>query len=252
MVFNKLNFQRSYIVLDAINEYFPTDNTPLHTVNNIKLDLKPLIKPEKVAKMEKIFRNSRLGEEIFRTWTSLSINQRALQNSLDLYASTSKAINLSSDGNTATSWQNVIVFMDMRKLSGVKGIITKLRYQLFNPSAFFRKIFGETYAFVPQVILRHNATHSDIFRTLIIVSRMCYLIEASTQSASTHTTMNNDSTLYLAAKLKDDKDEFLKLIAQEAFTFESRNRLEIIGILEATGWDLSRFMYGDIKVRNEW
>lgn len=121
---------------------------------------------------------------------------------------------------------------------------------------------------ITSVIHLHaNASSSDVFRALLIVHRVSWLLR---QSSSISTALSNPS-LYspiLSTNMHRGKDfpkqnmykniahelnyNILPALAANAYGFEREWVDPILSTLSKEGWTVSRFMYGTIRTRETW
>jgi hypothetical protein len=112
-----------------------------------------------------------------------------------------------------------------------------------NHSSFSKTINGQEYIFTPQILLRQNATHHDIFRALLITNRLVYNIQ---------TIFSNHNSTNSSHVINPTDNRVLIQLIQEAYTIEQNYIVSVESLLQLCGWDLSKFMYGDIKTRVDW
>lgn len=198
-----------------------------HNKDNISSNPTPtscsiaMLSPDRIAKCERILKSSPLGEEVFRTWSTLRADPSVVRASLDLFG-----VN-----------EPFIVVLRAQKVPFAVASPS------LNPSRIFREIDGVMYKFKPQILLHRNATHHDVLRSLIIVNRMVHLIETQPDEAWGRS-MSTDSVTV-------GPDSLISLV-RSGYQYERMYFNVIQQVLIASGWDLNKFLFGDIRQRVEW
>jgi hypothetical protein len=219
-------------------------NTTITTYHNPKqIDDISLhqITPEQIAKHEKILEISALGEELFRTWTTIDVDVQVLE----------ECVKFIHDANNRSNINNKMIILlkvTLLKPNILNSLLIPLK-QRFNPSVLYRTYNNETYEYIPQILLKEDASSDDIFRSLVIVNRIVHNIESITRP------YRSQSTILSIGKLNQESlmsvDTIVKII-RDGYEFESNNIEYIKDILKSCGWDLKMHMYGDIKLRVDW
>lgn len=179
-----------------------------------------MLSPDRIAKCERILKSSPLGEEAFRTWSTLRADPSVVRASLSLFGAK----------------EPFIVLLRAQKVP------FQVANPSLNPSRIFRVVGGVKYKFKPQVLLRHNATHFDVLRSLVIVNRIVHLIETQPEEA-----WGGPSTDSVTV----GPDSLISLV-RSGYQYEQSHFPAIQQVLTAAGWDLNKFLYGDIRQRVEW
>lgn len=292
-MFNKLNFQRTDIVLQELHPFMQSitdelQSTPLvvsatadriaasnfsvaqptvhlSTITNsisTNLTMETLTKltPEYVAKNEKILKLSRHGEELFQTWSSLNIKDKVLHRfmCIDQNHHYSGSSSCSNRINQSEVKQQFIIILQATQLSTSlpSRIFRALFPKSWNPSHLIRYIGYKPYLFTPMILLRNSATHLDVFDALVIVNRIAYIVSQKTLAKPTHSlqTSNDSRNVKLAEEMLTDTniDDDCVGIVKSAYLFHKTYNNAIKELLSKLGWDLSKFMYGDVTLRVDW
>lgn len=197
-----------------------SDNNSSDISNNSDGCSIDMLSPDRIAKCERILKSSPLGEEVFRTWSTLRADPLVVKASLELFGGKEPFI-------VVLRAQKVPLFIANPSL---------------NPSRIFRVIGGVKYKFKPQVLLKHNASHFDALRALVVVNRIVHLIETQPEEAWSRVDTNSVGV---------GADSLIQLV-RSGYEYEQSHFPAIKQTLEAAGWDLNKFLYGDIRQRVEW
>ena len=274
VVFDKLNYQSTYMVLSQLQPLLPTtatsstSNAPAVNLASILSDpaalssLQSALCPESIARTEQILLCAPYGEELFQTWSALRTSPYVLYGALGRYTSYGGNGEVSDLTVPNAPVDNAfLVVLDMRLVS--RPLIFTRQW---DASSELRVIDGKTYLCRPQILLNVSANSTDIFRALVVVNRvMASLRQHSLPSRAllsplripALTSPTPPTTLQppISSTGKADAselDSFILARLDDGYTYEAVNREVILGILKAVGWDTSRFSYGDIKKRVSW
>lgn len=97
----------------------------------------------------------------------------------------------------------------------------------------------------PQVLLRRDATPTDIFRALVVTHHVLYCHKAHTQARAA------DRPGPGPGPAADDDDALVALVAS-ACLYERANSPRLLAEMSRAGWDVGKFMYGSVPRRVEW
>lgn len=227
VVFNTLNFERVSIILSKL----------FHDMGNCTESVSAL-RPDEVARRETIFMPTMQGEDLVRTWSTLSCHPDVLKECFSLFSKT----------------DNFIVALDVRELASVADMV-KIRSKL-NTVGVVCRIDGKHYIFTPQVMLHTSAKSADIFKALIVVCRIRHELKSDTQDCDWSLFMKSKSQIKSASS--DSKPHNLLSsnglvdIVSKAYIFQQSSTPLIIDQFNSSGWDMGRFTFGTIANRIEY
>lgn len=316
MVFDALNFERSGIVLNQF--YDDLQNNQIFDANDIELEHKiPMLAPIQAARREKIYRPTKYSENLFHIFKNSVISEQLREKYLDLFSIKLKTRILSEvDGENNSE----IEFADKNNIdindSDKASVSSKLSLPEITPVEFgnhenflvqfhavelkswtdniFRRfglfrtpskcyVVNKAHLLItPEVIINENATNEDIFRILVIVYRVTWLLESrhshskqswhyinqnkldkTSQHPSTSSSQNNKSNANLSLKILNNSEselqevfmdqntlnnKYLPSLVAESYDFEKNWSDVIHKKLAAAGW-CSKFTFGTIRSR---
>jgi len=210
IVFNSLNFERTQLVLEKLIWHISVNGGREVSHEQLLAELRP----DAIAKKEKIFRNSFFQETNFRTWSTSRSCVNDICRSIEIFG---------SDANFFVCF--------CRKLSFASRLVKKL------PRALTKNLKLDSFSLLqPEVFLRKNGTQFDVLKSAIVVYKAIQLFE----------TLNEDTTI---VQLNDD---LLFQVLESSRLFQVQNMDNIVKILDESGWDVYKYMFGTIVRRVDW
>ncbi len=218
-----------------------------------------------------------LGEQVFKTWTSSRIDKWSHpayvinQNRFDRdrrinFFLLKASCDLFGIGSIPTESEkridnSLLVTLEVKNIpisEGRRHILLgswnrlRLCWMLFRyPSSSHQKQyitkpngdlqFNGYLVYFPRILLHSRANHKDAFRGLFIANALKHEFDKSNHFIMS----NNDSSEENIAKQISQK-------IKDAYDYEEINRDAIDKLLREFGWDMEKFMYGEMKIRVEW
>lgn len=239
VVFYSLNYERVGIVVRHLLSNYEklvnsNDNTPssqssvgtASTTESVAFATKQnpstiALTPSEVSAIEKIFLPSKFGEEIFCLFSQHPLTPSVIFkyiNQLTYRDSDDKLIiTLYASSNSS--------YID--RVLADTGI---------DATSLVCHNNGSPLLFKPSILLHKDATPFDVFRALVIVHKV--LVDVEKLASSNNNISFNEETLIN--------------IVNNGYKFEKENLRIIVNSLRTSGWDMSKFMFGNIRRRVEW
>ena len=119
---------------------------------------------------------------------------------------------------------------------------------------------GKRLRLVPQVLLRKEASASDIFRALVVVHRALFDFSSSSLSSSSSSSSaasrpplsEEDKSVDAGAGEEAATASFLDGLVREAQKYEKRESELLLASMAKAGWDTTKFTYGAVSDRVQW
>lgn len=104
----------------------------------------------------------------------------------------------------------------------------------------------------PRVLLREEATHVDVFRALVVVHRLVNRLRAQAADPQSRPRQSTDRSQASQLEALGLGREALHIKKLEAVSFLREQGEGLEHSLSEAGWDMSRFMFGNISARVTW
>ena len=180
--------------------------------------------PSQVSAIEKIFLPSKFGEEIF-----CLLSKHPLPPSV-IFKYINQLTHREGDDK---------LIITLRASSDSSYIDRILANTGIDATSLVCYINGSPIIFKPSILLHKDASPFDVFRGLIIVHKILVDVEKLTASSDG------------SHSIKFDDDTLINIV-NNGYKFEKENLRLIVNNLRASGWDMSKFMFGNIRRRVEW
>ncbi len=180
--------------------------------------------PSQVSEIEKIFLPSKFGEEIFCLFSKHPLTPSVI------FKYINQLTHRESDDK---------LIITLHASSNSSHIDRILANTGIDATSLVCRINGSPIMFKPSILLHKDASPFDVFRGLIIVHKILFEVEKLAVSSD-------------EARSIDLDDETLINIVNNGYKFEKENLRLIVNNLRVSGWDMSKFMFGNIRRRVEW
>ena len=220
VVFDTLNFERLGLV--ATKLYEDSDSCKEGT-----LDVNAL-RPDEVAKMERVFLPVKHGENSFCNWSTLKCRPEILAEYINIFRG-----------------EKFIVTLGCKEI--VSSVQSLGHFSVLDTVGVLRRNRRKYYVYTPQILLHTDATPEDTFRSLLVLHRVVYELKKRTEDIDDAFQLNSYE------RGVDDEDIATELIeiVQKSQEYLKENMSFLMHRLIAAQWDVNRFTFGSISKRIE-
>ena len=221
VVFDTLNFERLGLV--AMKLYKDGDSKG-GEIENLSA-----LRPDEVARMERVFLPIKHGENSFCNWSTLKCRPEIMAKCFSIFEG-----------------EKFIVTLDRKEIISPLQALKHLT--ALDTVGVVRRNLGKIYVYTPQIMLHADATSEDTFRSLMVLHRIVHELKNCTEDIE-----NVSSQLGHHDTDIDGIDDTIEIIGivEKSLKFYKENVSLLIDRLIAGNWDMSRFTFGSITKRIE-